>query len=302
MPGRNYINGSSYRYGMNGQEKDDEIVGSGNIYTAEYWEYDARTGRRWNTDPVTRGWESPYATYGGNPILNVDPNGADWFKNEKTGETKWNESTGKQGEQVSIKGSEDTWTNLGTEMLEFSGEKLTYSWQTANKDGSLKVNSISYDAVSGKGEMDPNDYWKMRKTFDYSLENQKKGNVGPIPEGLYFINKNEIQKRSDQPFYKQVANNFGFGSFPGGDQSWGNNRWWIKPDVGTETYGRGGFTLHGGEIWGSRGCIDLAKGLDGFTKNFMKNQNGTGKVYLKVDYSKDLKITIVPYGYMWKKY
>ncbi len=301
MPGRNF-NSTDYRFGAGGQEKVDEISGNGNHYTAEYWEYDPRTTLRWNLDPVTRPWESPYSVYGRNPIINIDPNGADWFKNNETGKSQWHEATGKQGEESSLKGLEGTWTNLGTEMLEFSGEKLTYSWQTSDKNGKLSVNSISYDAVSGKGEMDPNDYWKTKKSFDYSEENQKKGNVGPIPEGLYSIDKNEIQKRSDQPWYKQAANSFGMGSFPGGDQSWGNNRWWIKPDVGTETYGRGGFTLHGGDFWGSRGCIDLCKGLDGFTKNFMKNQNGTGKVYLQVDYAKDLKITIVPYGYMWKKY
>ncbi len=39
----------SYRYGMNGQEKDDEIAQG--IYTAMYWEYDSRLGRRWNLDP-----------------------------------------------------------------------------------------------------------------------------------------------------------------------------------------------------------------------------------------------------------
>lgn len=41
----------SYRFGFNGQEKDDEMSGEGNTNTAEYWEYDARLGRRWNIDP-----------------------------------------------------------------------------------------------------------------------------------------------------------------------------------------------------------------------------------------------------------
>jgi hypothetical protein len=67
----------SYRYGFNSQEKDDEIYGSGNSYTAEYWQYDARLGRRWNVDPVVKPYESPYATFANNPIWFVDPNGAD---------------------------------------------------------------------------------------------------------------------------------------------------------------------------------------------------------------------------------
>jgi RHS repeat-associated protein len=74
MPGRKWT-ASNYRYGMNGMEKDDEIVGSGNIYTAAHWEYDARLGRRWNVDPITQPWQSPYATFNNNPIIFVDPSG-----------------------------------------------------------------------------------------------------------------------------------------------------------------------------------------------------------------------------------
>jgi RHS repeat-associated protein len=64
-----------YRYGFNGQEKDDEIYGEGNSYTAEFWQYDSRLGRRWNVDPVVKHWESSYATFANNPIFFIDPNG-----------------------------------------------------------------------------------------------------------------------------------------------------------------------------------------------------------------------------------
>jgi hypothetical protein len=60
---------------MNGQEKDDEVYGAGNLTSAEYWEYDSRTGRRWNIDPVPNAWESAYACFHNNPILFVDING-----------------------------------------------------------------------------------------------------------------------------------------------------------------------------------------------------------------------------------
>jgi len=49
QPGRQYNAGTQYRYGFKGQENSDEI--SPNTTTAEYWEYDARIGRRWNIDP-----------------------------------------------------------------------------------------------------------------------------------------------------------------------------------------------------------------------------------------------------------
>jgi RHS repeat-associated protein len=77
MPGR-HANEAQYRYGAaNGQEKVDEISGSGNHYTAPYWEYDPRLARRWNQDPVFKEHESPYATFANNPIWFSDPDGAD---------------------------------------------------------------------------------------------------------------------------------------------------------------------------------------------------------------------------------
>lgn len=72
MPGRSY-NNNQYRYGHNGQEKDDEIFQG--AYTAEYWEYDARIIRRWNVDPITIAWSSPYACFLNNPIYYKDPSG-----------------------------------------------------------------------------------------------------------------------------------------------------------------------------------------------------------------------------------
>jgi hypothetical protein len=75
QPGRKFSAGSSYRYGFNGQEKDKEL--NENTNTAQYWEYDARIGRRWNLDPVVKFYESPYACFNNNPVLFSDINGDD---------------------------------------------------------------------------------------------------------------------------------------------------------------------------------------------------------------------------------
>jgi len=72
MPGRNWVS-DAYRYGHNGQEKEDEIAKG--INSAEYWMYDSRLGRRWETDPIVKPWESPYATFSENPIFYSDPTG-----------------------------------------------------------------------------------------------------------------------------------------------------------------------------------------------------------------------------------
>ena len=75
LPGRSF-NSSSYRLGFNGMEKDDEITGvTGSHYTAEFWEYDSRTGRRWNVDPMVYPWQSSYAAFNNNPIVFSDPLG-----------------------------------------------------------------------------------------------------------------------------------------------------------------------------------------------------------------------------------
>jgi len=95
MPGRSYFGSSPYRYGMNGQENDDEITGNHGTHTsAEFWEYDTRTGRRWNIDPVLATWESPYACFANNPIRYSDVNGDTPGDKDKDKATVKNEPAG----------------------------------------------------------------------------------------------------------------------------------------------------------------------------------------------------------------
>ncbi len=88
------ISAGEYRFGFNGQEKTDEISGSGNHYTAEYWEMDPRIARRWNTDPVIKYHESPYAILGNNPIWFADPLGSDTITFNKS---SWSAPAPKSG-------------------------------------------------------------------------------------------------------------------------------------------------------------------------------------------------------------
>src|SRR5690554_1908657 len=71
MPSRSF-NGNGYKFGFNGQEKENEIYGEGNTYSAEYWMYDSRLGRRWNLDPKPNPSFSDYATFANNPVLYSD--------------------------------------------------------------------------------------------------------------------------------------------------------------------------------------------------------------------------------------
>lgn len=49
---------------------------TGTSMTAEFWQYDTRTGRRWNIDPVYKPWMSPYHAFSNNPISRIDPSGS----------------------------------------------------------------------------------------------------------------------------------------------------------------------------------------------------------------------------------
>lgn len=78
MPGRTTPPPGSigqYRYGMNGQMKDGDVFEG--FMSADFWGYDSRLGRRWEQDPITKPWESPYATFNNNPIYFADPSGLD---------------------------------------------------------------------------------------------------------------------------------------------------------------------------------------------------------------------------------
>ncbi|MDP3928489.1 MAG: hypothetical protein Q8R57_05665 [Bacteroidota bacterium] len=249
----------------------------------------------WSVDPMAKKYpsSSPYNYVDGNPITRTDPNGADWFKDDN-GNTQWHDNTS-QGFSDKNKVS---WTNIGTEMLEFSGDKLTYSWQTSDKNGKLQVNSMSFNAVAGRA-----DNQSGTPTFNYSEDNQKKGGIGGLPSGLYYINKSELQLIADRSTYDAMKGVVGGGSWPGGENSWGRQRWWLKTDDKTTSdklaeYNRSGFTIHGGGTWGSAGCVDLANGMTDFTREIMSRFGE--KVYLKVDYTTPVLKLLSTDGNTWQ--
>lgn len=100
LPGRNF-NSGDYSRGFQGQLKVDEVSGSGNHYTAEYWEYDPRLGKRWNPDPVEKTHESPYAAFANNPMMFIDPDGRDTSFASKETKDRFDEAYDKTNEIVS---------------------------------------------------------------------------------------------------------------------------------------------------------------------------------------------------------
>jgi len=110
-----------YRYGFNGQEKDNETVGAGNSYDFGDRIYDARLGRWLSLDLAEKQYThlSPYGFVANNPSFNIEVDG-NVFVTYITEKVK-NESTGKL-EKVEYK-------------VIFDGTKTTM--QQVNRDGGL---------------------------------------------------------------------------------------------------------------------------------------------------------------------
>jgi hypothetical protein len=139
--------------------------------------------------------------------------------------------------------------------LRFDGQTLTFY-----AGGKI----YTYHAVSGEPLPDG--------SFPYDDARQRIPGIGPTPEGIYWINPSEMWTNG-----RLVR---------GSRSSWGNHRITIHPFTTTETFGRGGFFIHGGSVPGSHGCIDLTSEMDRFTDDLVR-EVGAGQncqIHLTVDY------------------
>jgi RHS repeat-associated protein len=68
---------TNYRFGFQGQEKINEISGTGNHINFTYRGYDIRRGQFWSIDPLARKYpnNSPYTFVCNNPIMNIEEDG-----------------------------------------------------------------------------------------------------------------------------------------------------------------------------------------------------------------------------------
>jgi RHS repeat-associated protein len=148
MPGRNFSAGD-YRYGMNGQEKDNEIFQG--AYTAEYWEYDSRIGRRWNLDPMGYAWQSDYSTFNNNPIKYADPSG---LKGEDVIEKSWDTKSNSYVEtnRVTENSGTDTYIFRGgaldNQRLDYNIGSGTSTWSGGNNSSGLSYGEVMSGAMN----------------------------------------------------------------------------------------------------------------------------------------------------------
>lgn len=256
------------RYRFAGKEEQTFLNGVYSDFGARYHSSDIQ---RWTTpDPLSEKYYdlSPYAFCNNNPVNFVDPDGMDWYEDD-AGNAMWIDCS----IEVHVDSTGREWKNIGPEYLFFNGQYLFYFQQS-------KV--YQYEAVSGRPDENGN--------FVYTKEQQGIPDVGPIPEGLYNVNTQEIQSYWKTNPINVILAPIHKGKFPGGSFAWGYYRVWIEnPDI-VNVYNyelktlitRSGFSIHGGITPGSAGCIDLYKNANRFFRRLRKSLSDN--IRLNVNY------------------
>jgi hypothetical protein len=107
-------------------------------------------------------------------------------------------------------------------------------------------------------------------------------NAGPIPEGIWWVAKNNVEN-SLSIRLGQIAGS----QWPGNDARWGKHRVWLEPDSMTNYKGRERLSICGGNLENGGGDIHLKDLNTVFINNFTIRVMDGGRVVLNVDYAKE---------------
>ena len=188
MPGRDFtITGKRSRHSINGQERSDEL--NDNFTTAKFWEYDSRIVRRWNVDPEEKKfpWQSPYASFDNNPIINTDPSGA------STKSTIVNEKGKVVGGKID--GDKSVYMVKGLTEKTFNSNDLAQYKKEGTKIGETVSESSFQSPKTGK--------WLGQVNFDYSAQ----ANLSQATKtlGTFMLTHSNYESFNE---YKDHAGNF----------------------------------------------------------------------------------------------
>ena len=89
------VDSDAYRYGFQGQERDDEVKGEGNSYNYKYRMHDPRLGRFFRIDPLSYNysWNSPYSFAANRVIRYVELEGLETYDSMSSWESQNMEAT-----------------------------------------------------------------------------------------------------------------------------------------------------------------------------------------------------------------
>jgi RHS repeat-associated protein len=262
-------------YLYNGKELEGELGLGWYAYGFRY--YDASVGRFVGVDPKAAdapGW-TPYRAFFNNPLRYIDPDGL--FEIE-TGKIEKGDNLTAIAKQLNEKFK----TNLTVDQIAKAnnikdvnkikaGDFITLPGTDVELNfdlNSLKVSDANYNVDM------PGLEWKGTSGREgyQNPESQNLKDKGPIPEGQYLVDPARTQSISDISSWDRFKGNFGGGTWPGLENSWGEHRTWLTPSTTTNTFGRSGFTIHGGAVPGSAGCIDLTSKNNSF-HSWLKSHN-----------------------------
>ena len=156
--------------------------------------------------------------------------------------------------------------------VEFDGNNVDL-YKYGQYNGNKLQNGQLQDNLNGQSGDD----------YHQSSVHQNVANHGPIPEGTYWADQNQ---RQNIGLLDAVLGgitkvfNLPYGTWKGSIPAWGTKRVWLRPDANTNTYGRSGFSIHGGLSKGSAGCIDIPW-QTGKLSNYLDNCQDSVPVYVK---------------------
>jgi len=256
---------ASADYKFTGKERDAES--NYDYFGARF--YDSRTANWGTVDPkMEKSCDfSPFHYALRNPCLYLDLKGEEWYyiwnDGGKSGDWTYYKNTPTMdlwNGQYDANGNKITMKQQGLiELLGFNGSKLTWY----NEDGSIR----SWNAVSG-----------VLKDGKIQPDKQNISKEGPIPIGWWSVDpKNTLNYYAEQNVIQKLIWEFEYGS-------WGFYKTPIKPiGENLEIKRNSGFSIHGGVVPGSAGCIDLTYENDNFHEAFLQHNK---EMILHVDYSK----------------
>jgi RHS repeat-associated protein len=124
------VDSDVYRYGFEGQERDDELKGPGNSYNYTFRMHDPRLGRFFARDPLAYAfdWNSPYA-FSENRVLD----GTELEGLEFKGSGKMPYIVGSHGNQIVYESKEARDKDLEEARLEGVGNVFTNIWNYAKE-------------------------------------------------------------------------------------------------------------------------------------------------------------------------
>lgn len=196
MPGRKFSAGTSYRYGFNGKENDNEVKGEGNQIDYGMRVHDPRLGRFLSVDPYTKDypWNTPYAYAENEPISNIDLDGLEKVKStmsaaaagaKQYAEEKKSQANGLLKLVTSTEPYRNLWGYAKDWGKAVTGDKTAI--QNVNKKTTEVITQTSMAVANGVSQ--PTTFFSTMHTRSASENAQGLTYYGLQGTELYFLNR-----------------------------------------------------------------------------------------------------------------